>query len=956
MRLWQRVLFLILAPSCAFSAERYAAMFADGGRAEESEVRDWNEPNSQAKIGGRLLFDPNSPVRWIMDRQQSGPSAPPMFVDFEGGDRLAGEVVAYFEGRENPYELQSAHFIVRPVADIQPPDVTRPADLRVTSEWVRRVVWERVATEDYRPGTVWLRSGASLTFRSLRWTRQGITLLSNEGLKELSFQELGEIHLPKTDPWAAYYEQLATLSPHLKSRLMQLNTVDGSRLTTSAERIQYRHHGDKNRPEQWLQLVQPAWSLDSIWIRYRTIHRWRFFLPHEVPLSNVAPVRVSHQSVFGQGWDYQRDQNVQQGPLQSSDKDFAWGFGVHGSSELVFEYPETARAIRTQFGLDRIADRGGCVDLEVAVGDGQSIMKIANVIGSTFVGDLGWQSLPAGSAEHRRITFRTGMAHEGRPAGADPFDVRDVVNWYEPELRLDPTALESEVAGRRGRRLSGLAGWGLSPEDAATLNVANVIDNLDARDPQFRMTVRPSGSFYTLSRTVKVGDHDRWMAISVSRFAENTSPTTIQVRIDGRVMNEFDVPIRQWIADPEPMLVPVQDYQGKAIVVELVVYPTDDKSWVDWRGFAVSRQRPGIATLYEDDDAFASALNLGDGRVISDSEKPFSGEKSLKVQPASVSNPSIPGWNEFICEHPRIGQYRFIVFAWKKSTGSRIQLQLANQGRFVDGGLINNGDVQQGVFGHSLRRTQTVDERGQRYGYCYEQGTASPQGPLPLWLNGDLPRDWQLVRRDLFADFGLFPVTGLALKSVDGEGAWFDHIYLARTHADLEYAATNLVNPRPAVPQPDANGNLAIYRKEDFAAEFSRIAPLFSSLDMPHGLIRHAEQNGQTNVIRTHANAADKPLILRAGVVLPQDRPMMLDLHVSHAANCDWQLVVRANGQVIHDQLIDAKLTTPQRGWASIQVDLSKFAGQKVLLEVLNQSNNWQNESAYWKRLQLVEQ
>ena len=82
---------------------------------------------------------------------------------------------------------------------------------------------------------------------------------------------------------------------------------------------------------------------------------------------------------------------------------------------------------------------------------------------------------------------------------------------------------------------------------------------------------------------------------------------------------------------------------------------------------------------------------------------------------------------------------------------------------------------------------------------------------------------------------------------------------------------------------------------------------------------------------------------------------MLLDLHVSHQAQCDWQLVVRANGQVVHDQLIDAKLTTPQKGWATIQIDLEKFAGQKVVLEVLNQSNNWQNETAFWKRIELIE-
>jgi hypothetical protein len=572
-----------------------------------------------------------------------------------------------------------------------------------------------------------------------------------------------------------------------------------------------------------------------------------------------------------------------------------------------------------------------------------------------LVGDVNWQNLPAGQPDQRRITFRTGMAHEGRPAGADPFDVRDLVNWYEPELRLDPAALESEVAIRRVSRLHGLIGWTLSPNDVASINLTNIVDNLDTRDPQFRLMAKTSDSFITPSRKVKVGANDRWLALVVSRFAENTSPTTLQIRIDGRVYGDFAVPIRQSLVDPEPMLVAVDGFQGKTVSVDLVVFPTDDKSWVDFRGFSVQTNRPGVLPIFEDDESITVTLNRGDGRAVIDAEKPYSGTKSLKVTPPGTSTPGLAGLEAHVCEQPPLGQFRYVVFAWKKQTGKRIQIQFANRGGFVDGAFVGQAGGQGGP-GRGLRRTQTIDERGQKFAYCYEQGAVSTQLPLPLWLNGDLPREWQLVRRDMFADFGLMSVTGLSLNCVDGDAAWFDHIYLARTNVDLDYVATYLVNPMPASPKPDANGNLVISRREDYPAEFSRIAPLFSSMDMPHGLVRHAEQGGQTDAFRTHANAADKPLILHAGVVLPKDRSMMLDMHLTHQIKCDWQLVVRANGQVIHDQLIDEKLTTPQRGWATVQVDLSKFAGQKVLLEVLNQSNNWQNETAFWKKIELTEQ
>ncbi len=957
VRSWH-VAFISIAlvwPDWGLAAERYAAMFADGSRAEEAEVREWCEPNSQAKIAGRVLFDPAVPIRWIIDRTQPPVPKPAMFVEFVGGDRLAGEVVSFSDGQDNPYEIQPQHLVVQPTSELQPPDLIVPSELRVTTDWIQRVVWEHVAPNEYRPGTVWMRTGKSVAFRSLRWTRSGVTLLTSEGVKEFSLADLAEVHLPKLNPWTVYYEQLSVLSSDIKSRLIQLDGNDGSRWTTSLERFQARHHGDRNRPDQWYQFIQPAWSLDSVWLRYRTIQAWRFFASNAVPLSNFAPANVKHTAVFGSGWDWQIDQNAQGGPLQSLDRDFGWGFGVSGTSELTFDLPEMARAVRTQYGLDRTAGTGGCINVEVVDGNEKSIASHSNLVGSAFVSQVDWLELPSSTTDRRHVTFRTEMAHDSRPPNTDPFDVRDIFNWYEPEVMLDQTALETEVLSRSSMRLGGLIGWSLAAGEARAFRAANVIDAFDPRDPQFRRVIRSTERFFILSRKVKVSSTDRWLAVIASRFAENTSATTMQIRVDGRVLGEFDVPIRHSINDPEPMLVSIAPYQGRTVLVEAVVYPSDDKSWVDWRGFSVGSDRPGLLTLFEDDEQFSKILNRETGRAALDNEKPFSGTRSLKVSPIAVSNAAIPGLDALICEAPRIGQYRYIAFAWKKSTGTRIQAQFANQGRFGENGQRPRGAPASENARRGMRRTQAVDERGQRFEYCYEQGVASTQPPIPLLINGELPKEWQYVQRDLFNDFGLFSVTGVSLKSIDGDAAWFDHMYLARTHEDLQYVSTLLVNPQADPPKSDGNGHLSIPRREDFPAEFSRIAPLFSSLDMAHGLIRIVEQNGQTDLLRTHPNDRDKPLILRAGVALPKDRPMMLDMHVSHQPQCDWQLVVRANGEVLTDQLIGEKLTTAQRGWATIQVDLSKFAGQNVLIEVLNQSNNWENESAFWKRIDLIE-
>ena len=45
--------------------------------------------------------------------------------------------------------------------------------------------------------------------------------------------------------------------------------------------------------------------------------------------------------------------------------------------------------------------------------------------------------------------------------------------------------------------------------------------------------------------------------------------------------------------------------------------------------------------------------------------------------------------------------------------------------------------------------------------------------------------DW----RDLYADFGAFTLTGIALSAIDGDFALFDHIYLGRTVRDFELSS-----------------------------------------------------------------------------------------------------------------------------------------------------------------------
>ena len=115
------------------------------------------------------------------------------------------------------------------------------------------------------------------------------------------------------------------------------------------------------------------------------------------------------------------------------------------------------------------------------------------------------------------------------------------------------------------------------------------------------------------------------------------------------------------------------------------------------------------------------------------------------------------------------------------------------------------------------------------------------------------------------------------------------------------------------------------------------------------GLALLKEHRGRPNCLRTHPVDPKIPCTLSAEIAVPAGKKSRLVLEVAHEPNGDWQLVVKANGATLHNSTIGPNAT--KGGWAVIVVDLSKFAGQTVNLELLNQANNWRFEAGYWARV-----
>jgi hypothetical protein len=141
----------------------------------------------------------------------------------------------------------------------------------------------------------------------------------------------------------------------------------------------------------------------------------------------------------------------------------------------------------------------------------------------------------------------------------------------------------------------------------------------------------------------------------------------------------------------------------------------------------------------------------------------FSGVCSLSITEFQRFNAQIPGWKYEIAENPKPGQFRYVRFAWKRTEAPGIMLQF-----------------------HAWPNTW----------HRYYAGTVSDDtqawGPMTR-VAEDPPRQWELITRDLFKDFGPMTITGIGFSAMEGPShAYFDHIYLGRTIEDLDGVTARL--------------------------------------------------------------------------------------------------------------------------------------------------------------------
>jgi len=113
--------------------------------------------------------------------------------------------------------------------------------------------------------------------------------------------------------------------------------------------------------------------------------------------------------------------------------------------------------------------------------------------------------------------------------------------------------------------------------------------------------------------------------------------------------------------------------------------------------------------------------------------------------------------------------------------------------------------------------------------------------------------------------------------------------------------------------------------------------------------VKLPEFAGRRNVLMTHPYDEQKPAALVRSLVFPRDRKSTLRFSVAAHEQGDWELRVKADGELLHKQTV--KHDGPR--WKEVKLNLDALAGRRVVLRLENAANNWEWEFGYWADLTL---
>jgi S1-C subfamily serine protease len=664
----------MLPAFCVAETLRYVGRYVDGTTVQGRTLTERQAGPSDPQLDGKPLATADKPLRWLRDRSRTSSGPPLAMIELIGGDRFPGTVVDFRPKIDSAGGTIPAHFIVEPSIVTGRPGNTTVKPVHVLSSFVRRIIWKSgTGTASLRPNTLLLRNGRRVAYRSIRFSKGELSMLTDGGPLRFTYDEVARCRLATRDPWLTYYDELTALCPNGPDRLTQIETTEGMIATVSKDRLFVNGGGEVTR--LWYTLA-PAWLIDPIWVIGAKIVARRAFKADLIPLSRLAPETTARGGVPPR-WRANRD--AYGGRLVSNRTEHCWGFGVHGRVSLSFPTSPLVRAIRGSVGLDSEAGPGGCVRARIFSGSTakKPLYESPYLIGSQSVVDLGRIALPSTDTGGTLI-LQMDEAHVGRPRGADPFDVRDIANWLDPRLELDTVRLAAEIKNRRAEAVGAWKGWQVKFDSNGKYHWHTTLSSAPRSAPaRLVRGLHVGGAPLRLHREVRIDDQTRWLALLVRRAEaiEGETVPEIEVRVDDQVIGKRNIPVGD-SASIDPMVFDLAAYHGKNVRLEILQRPTADGTPpVGWDAVMLGYETPNLRLLLEDDAELVSFPKGDDVRARLVKTDKFTGTRSVQVMSGGrvtikLRKPVI------VRANPKHGEQRYLQFAVRKSGGGRICLEL----------------------------------------------------------------------------------------------------------------------------------------------------------------------------------------------------------------------------------------------------------------------------------------
>ena len=429
------------------SPGQLAAVFDDGRRIEGNLVSGWR--------GSGVSDRPRRPgparrcgaCCWTV-RPRTRPRRPTPCWNSTTATACAERSAATWRLRPRHGQSVGAQVLVQPSQEF---GKSAEKPIAVETDWLRRIVFDAAGPpRRCPPRSLVCRDGRVIAFRALRFSGEGVSLLTDQGLVRLAYRDLAEVAMQPIDAWEAYHRQLAEIDPKGDAGIVRLETGQGMVFTASTTRVTaFREEAEAAASTC---LVQPAWSRTPIpvaWSAVRTL--WR--APATVvPLSLFAPQQVAQRG--GPGQQLEVASGPQRGRRRAAQRRHPLSLGVWRPCAQRIGLP----LARLRAGLpQRPGDRRRRGRLGVCRGESlrQRGVRHALVPKQAAAGLADARFPPATSpwpAATRRPSnwcwsWRTAATRRG--PNADPLDIGDHADWLEPILLLDPVKLRAAVAKYR---------------------------------------------------------------------------------------------------------------------------------------------------------------------------------------------------------------------------------------------------------------------------------------------------------------------------------------------------------------------------------------------------------------------------------------------------------------------------------------------------------------------------